>query len=303
MDKINPLSYITDTDPVSEEVIDASGWFAWEYIVYQAYTRDDDQLPWYQAQGWVVWKSISVGLPSDENRYTTYWLKRRRLQADKALNDLIADFTAAYNEGRQINDQRYDEIVTIYSAMLDKTEDEINALGTSNTTEYEDLIALLPTDFDETDDDLDGLLDNWGDSMRARVNLNFDNESTSARANLVARGMYNTTVWATTSAGIERRRNEALNDLEDKILARQAALIEGQADRKLRMRIAVLQAYERLISIKKDDRFQPLDIRNRVLSAMLNFMERREDDYPGLEQLGQLAQQLGATSVGSSFTP
>lgn len=309
MDKINPLQYVVDTDPVPEAVIDASGWFAWEYTSYQWNYGQTDNIAWYQAQGWIVYAQASsrriIGSePLDHsNDYILYYLKRRRLQSDKALNDLIKDFTAAYNEGRSINDQRYDEIVTIFNSMLDKTEDEINALGMTSTTEYEALLDLLPADFDTFDDDITGLLDDWGTAQRARINLNFDNELADARANLVARGMYNTTVWATTSAGIERRRNEALNDLEDKILARQAALIEGTYDRKLKMRTAVLAAHDRLISIKKDDRFQPLDVRNRVLSAMLGFMERRQDEYPGLEQLGKLAEQLGATSVGSSFTP
>lgn len=306
MDKINPLQYVTDTDPVPEAVIDASGWFSWEYTAYDYHNRDGtNQLPWFQAQGWIVYStSHSFGIdPDDPNYGTSYLMRRRKLQADKALNDLIADFTAAYNEGREINDQRYDEIVAIYNAMLDKTEDELNALGASNTEEYEDLLSRLPDDFDDLDDDITGILDDWGDSQRARINLQFDNESKAARQNLITRGMYNSTVWTTSSAGIERRRAEALNDLEDKILARRADLLESMYDRKAKMRIAVLTAHDRLISIKKDNKFAPIDLRNKVLSAMLNFMERREDDYPGLEKLGELAGQLGLASVGSSFSP
>lgn len=299
MDKINPLLFITDTDPVPEEILDVSGWFETEYITLKLSALDGDirsaeTLNWYLAQGWVSYNKVrGVDVEGGLNYYsTTFYLRRRKLQSERVLQSLINEFTAAYNEGRQINDQRYDEIVAIYASMLDKSEDEINALDLS-TTDYEALIAQLTADFGTFDGSTAGMLDGWGVSERARIKLQFDNELATARQGLVSRGMFNTTVWTSVSAGIERRRAEANNDLEDKILARRVALKESSYDRQVRVRTAVLGALDRLFALRKDSKLAPLEMRNNILGAMLNFMERRSDEYPGLGDLAGIAAQLG----------
>jgi hypothetical protein len=132
MEKINPLGYITDTDPVPEEIMDASGWFATEYMTVEwDGLSPTNYLEWYMAQGWTIYNretwyewdpvvSLNVG-------HARAYLKRRKIQSEKVLTDMIAEFTAAYNEGRSINDQRYDEIVLIFNACLDQTETLITA--------------------------------------------------------------------------------------------------------------------------------------------------------------------------------
>jgi len=308
MDKINPLLYITDTDPVPEEVFDASGWFETEYITFQmrwtynnnsSWGPDGDKLAWFMAQGWVIYNKsiVDVGGPGDVYEYT-YYLKRRKLQSERVLQDMISEFTGAYNEGRAINDQRYDEIVNLYSVMLDKTEGEISALNL-DTDDYEDLVGLLTTDFDDFDGSSAGMLDGYGQSQRDRITLQFDNEQSVVKQGLISRGMYNSTVWSSVNTGVERRRAESLNDLEDKILARRAELLESAYDRKVKVRVAVLQARDRIFSLRRENKLGPLELRNTVLSAMLGFMERRSDEYPGLDQLAGIAAQLGYGEGGT----
>jgi len=318
MDKINPLLYITDTDPVPEEVLDASGWFETEYIT-MSFVRVDtptsatisggENLAWFLAQGWCEYDRTYTHRGFDRTaevstsaQNITVYLRRRKMQSELVLNDMLREFTEAYNEGRDLNDQRYDELVNLYSVMLDKTEDELNSVSL-DPSDYENLIALLTSDFNTFDTAADGALDTYGTSQRARVKLQFDNESADAKQSLVSRGMYNTTVWTSVSSGVERRRAESLNDLEDKILIQQTALLQSSYDRGVHVRTAVMDAHARLLALRKDSVFSPTEIRNTVLSTMLNFMERRTDEYPGLDSLAGIAAQLGYGEGGTVVSP
>ncbi len=312
MDKINPMSYIVDTDPVPEAVLDASGWFETEYMTIQASDPNAAYLEWYMAQGWTVYKTIAVQTIAPSPTLPEGWkekiycLKRRKLQSERVLNDLIRQFTGAYNEGRSINDQRYDEIVSIYNVMLDKTEDDINTTegsGYDYTADIEALIALFETDFNTYVADVDGLLDEYGDPRLADINIRFDNELSKARQTLIDRGLNNTTVWASVSAGIERERERALSDAEDKIVDRKILNKTKIHEYRTDFRNRTLLAYERLMALKRDNKLTPLKYRNDVLSAMLNFMERRSDEYPGLDGLANIAAQLGYGEAATSVAP
>lgn len=319
--KINPLAFIGDHTPVPETVMDASGWFETEYIEIKVpglteATAQKEYIAWYMAQGWVTYKTepgstslpgftatgISSGLASSTWYHITFFMKRRKLQSERVLQSMITDFTSAYNEGRSLNNTRYDEIVAIYATMLDKSEDEINSLSFT-TADYEALISAMTAGVTAYAADVDGMLDDYGASQRARITTQFDNESAKARQELVSRGLYNSTVWTSSSAGIELRRAEANNDLEDKILLRLAASKEGVYDRKLRVQMAILDALARLQALKKDIKFAPIELRNTILSAMINFMERRTDEYPGLGDLAGIASQLGYGEGGTVAPP
>jgi hypothetical protein len=354
MDKIKPLSYVVDTDPIPEAVIDASGWFITETMDIPAGSNNAQYLQWYIAQGWVLqpstdatslsapfWRWIGSSQPSSSQahptfeaigfdewsvtvqtqlssttftgRYfqnstttTTYHLSRRKLQSERALKALIADFTAAYNEGRSINDQRYDEIVTIYDVMLDKTETELTAVESdvdAFEVLFEQIVAAIPIDFDTYKAAVDGILDEFGDGARARINLQFDNELTKARQRLTSSGLYNTTVWTSVSAGIEESRARALTELADSITERTLVHKGRVYQAQQAMRAGVMAARDRLITIKQTNVHSAQEIRNRILTAMLSFMERRQDDYPNLQSLADLAAKIGFTDSGAVVKP
>jgi hypothetical protein len=85
-----------------------------------------------------------------------------------------------------------------------------------------------------------------------------------------------------------------LNDrLTDKTIAHEDKLYAS----KTAMRNNIMSARDRMFALQRDTIIAPLDMRNKILQIMLNFMERRTDDYPGLENLGQLATQLGMNNV------
>jgi len=191
MDKIVPLGYVVDTDPVPVDIIDASGWFRTETMEYSDDGRQD-LLGWYLAQGWLIasydlleWyrDTDTDGNVTSQRFHKVYQLHRRKLQAERALNDLISDFTTAYNNGRTINDTRYDEILNIYNVGLDETEDEFNAVTTavdSYDSTVNAIVDLLLPDFATYEAAVD-ILDDYGTDERARINLQFDNERARVR--------------------------------------------------------------------------------------------------------------------------
>jgi hypothetical protein len=297
MDKINPSALITDYDPVNEAIVSASNW----YETQTCSLEDGSQLPWLFAQGWIIQSTYTL-YDDESGRWTVaQWdLSRRVLKPELALQDLIISFTNAYNAGRILNDQRYDDLVSIYTVVLDKTEDEMVSLESDETTYeglIETLIANITSDESTHNADVAGDLDDYGDSERARIDTQFDAQSAAAQASLTARGLYNTTVWNAVSAGIERERAVADTDVEDKILDVQMRLKDRLYQVKTEMRSKILAARDRLRTSLHDQSVRRVGLRNQVIQAMVSFMERREDSYPDIGSVGQLASTLGASNA------
>jgi hypothetical protein len=319
MDKINPLLYITDTDPVPEAVLNASGWFETEYITVDfksatavPVSSNDGNIPWFMAQGWVEYNRTATyweetfGLSTSYGYDIRVFLKRRKLQSERVLQDMITQFTSAYNSGRALNDSRYDEIVALYNVMLDKSETEIAAVESSYVS-YDaiisGIISGLPANYTDYKTEVDALLVGYGASLLAGINTRFDNELATARQNLVNKGMYNSTIWTSVSAGIEVMRSKALADANDTITGRKLAA--GESTQRVRMEVQsrIEAASFRFMEHKKQRGFGASEFRNSILSAMLNFMERRTDEYPGLDGLAGIAAQLGYSEGGTVSPP
>jgi hypothetical protein len=228
--------------------------------------------------------------------YQRIRLKRRKMQSEAVLQDMIASFTRAYNEGREVNNARYDELVALYALMLSRTESEANSL------------SFTPDDFKPLADAVLGavkealekyrgavgdLPDDWMKSRVDEINRRFDALVGQAKEKMVSEGTYNSTVWPTTVAGIERERAYALNDLKDEMVTAKIdaygkiATITGDIGNRL------LDCETRIIEAQHKMLLGPTEIRNTVFKWMLDFMERRDDGYPGLDQLVTIADRLG----------
>ncbi len=300
LEAINPLSYITDWTPIPATAANASGWFQTEYSRVDV---DEDEkpgnLPWFLAQGWTVYavtSTIRIGGKNPGVVRRHYYMSRRKLQSDRVLQTMINEFTSAYNEGRLLNDRRYDEILALYDVMLSRSETEVSG-GADLVAPYDaivdTIIGNLESQFDEYEAKVDGLVDGYGDSHRTRINTQFDNELSKAQQALVNRGLHNATIWASVSAGIEQKRAESLTDLEDKILDRSLNVADRVQSARNDMNTRLESAAVRLRELKRSGKFDTSDFRNKILTAMLAFMERRTDEYPGVGELANIAAGLG----------
>ena len=403
LEPIRPLEYITDRDPIPEEVMDSSSWFKTETMeldVGEYVGRPQAAALFHTsfimpllAEGWYIdavlekgeggsWLSIATARASQNGRssssssassttessatssakstqYGSYgsdgftpggggetsgssrgssrgattstgsgsttgdstttteqgggpwWysfqklrLKRRKMQSELVLKDMIASFTKAYNEGRQINDERYDELVALYALMLSRTEDEANAFGGLSTEDFKPLadavVAACKDALEKYGASVENLPADWMQSRIDEVNRKFDALVAQAKSKMVSEGTYNSTVWPTTVSGIERDRQIALNDLKDDMVTTKIDVLGKIAAMKADIGQKLLDCEIRIIEAQQKMLLGPTEVRNTVFKWMLDFMERRDDDYPGLEQLATIASQLGYAEGGAA---
>ena len=305
MDKIIPLNYITDTDPVPITPRDATEWYDTVNIVIHTETTRDDQLVWLLAQGWIVWQ-IHISYAGTDNQYYTWWLTRRIISGEKVLGAMVEDYSTAYNEGRDLNDTRYDDIVLLFSTVSDKMQDELISLDALNTTYdglIEVLISAIESDWTAHNTEVSGDLDDYGTSQVTRINTQYDALLSKAQNDLVSQGMYNSTTWASVSAGIERERAIALDDFNDKLIVQQLGLNERLYATKAQMRDRVFQARDRLFNTDHNSAMSREDMREKLITVLCNFMERRTDSYPDLTAVGNAAAELGAGTAITGVQP
>ena len=392
---INPLLYITDRDPIPEDVLDASAWFKTETceLDFGEYVGRPDEniamhksmLSYYLANGWYVdavlggghggtWQSVahasnltnntanssskatsrgdseatshshstamgggltSANTDGDSSGHSSgessssgtssntgnssamttqdggpYWyaynrirLKRRRMQTELVLKDMIAQFTKAYNEGRQINDERYDDLVALYALMLSRTEDEANAFAGLNVDDFKPLAKLVTDEIKKAIEEYKSAVGNlpadWMQSRIDEINRKFDALLAEAKSKMVSAGTYNSTVWPTTASGIERDRQIALNNLKDDMVTLKVDVYGKIASMTADVGKGLLDCEIRILEMQNKMMLGPTEMRNQVFKWMLDFMERRDDDYPGLESISQIAERLGYSDGAS----
>lgn len=294
MDKLNPT--FQDTPVTPQDAASPSAWYTSESTagVFTA-----AEVGWLHAQGWKTTTIVTQG------GISTYFLSRRIIRPEAVLQSLVQSYTAAYNEGRQLNDQRYDDLLVLYLSILDKTEDELNDDASSNTTHQaaiEALIAQMQAAYAAYATEIGGDLDAWGTSLTTEVNARFDAESAKAQQALIDRGLYSGVMWTTVSAGVERERTRALNDTSDKITQRRIELETRVYNEGAEMRSRIMSAYERLRAFLSGTLDRQLALRNAAAEALGRLVERREDSYPDLSEVGRLAAALGAGSP-EAFSP
>ena len=232
---------------------------------------------------------------------TTIRLKRRKLEPELVLKDMITDFTKAYNEGRGVNNDRYEELVKLYALMLSRTEDEANAISFSpdDFKPLADMVMNAVKDaLEKFGKSVENIPDDWLKSRIDEINRKFDALVSQKRSEMISNGTYNGTVWPSVESGIERDRQYALNNLKDDMVTLKidsygkiASLTADVGKKLLDCEIAFINAQREFL-------LGPTEIRNKAFQAMLSFMERREDDYPALEQLAAVAGSLGYSNGG-----
>lgn len=107
-------------------------------------------------------------------------------------------------------------------------------------------------------------LDKSGAMQRADVGEVYNNRASDVKASAVSRGLSNTTVRDTMLSGNEKERLKAMNRVEEQL------------------------------------NNQRLGYQTSLKNALLQFMERRDDNAPDFGQLLQMAQLMGAGGVGGN---
>ena len=121
-----------------------------------------------------------------------------------------------------------------------------------------------------------GYLDDFGQSRIDDINREFDAELEKARQSLINRGMYNSTTWEAMSAGIEKSRERALNDLHDKLADRKftgvSQLHQNRSGFEERLVDRKLSAEDKVIALRTQ--FEESQI-NRIIQFESMTQEQR----------------------------
>lgn len=297
MDKITIDDYLTDLDPAAKDALEASSFFRTDT---QEFTNPDERtIALLLSQGWTIVTESGSGT---SKKYT---FERNRVDVENLLQELINDYTEAYNEGRELNDTRYDDIIALWAACLDKTEDDLNDDETQETVVYTDMATMidnLDNEFDTYETEREGAYDDWGTAEENRINDHYDDLISSKRAELISRGLYDTTWWDAIETGIERERTDSLTELADRQIVLQDKLKDRLYSHQVDMRQKLIAARTRLDAQLQAQGNARITLRNRVLEAVCRFAERREDTYPALAEVGKLANSLGANNP-TGFVP
>lgn len=250
---------------------------------------------------WFVWSKIR--------------LVRKRLQGDRVAQHMINSLVSAYNEGRTINSDRYDELCRLYASLVRSTEGVVQGTDAAPVSpgDFSGLVdgvvsRMREVPLPEADElgnvslKIDERMEDWLESRRAEINRQFDARLEQAKSQMVTAGTYNSVVWPTVASGIERDRQYALNDLNSSITEFEAnlagvkarlfdakvTLYRAQQERETSImdaKVKLKDAAARVANEIVQNRINLTNMRNSVSTAMLAFMERRDDDYPDLESL------------------
>ena len=245
--------------------------------------------------------SDSETVTADEtDPYWSAWqrirLERRRMQAELVLQSMVDTFVSNFNEGRQINVDRYEELVALYALMVSQTQDdaanidldsidfeplfdEVKRAITEKLSQYQNVADAIPSD--------------WLESRKADINLKFDNLVSEAQAKMITDGTYNGIVWPSVLAGIEHQRSHALDALKDEAVGLKLNAYGDIAKTTSALYSQMIDAETRVFEALKSKKTTPITLRNEVLKWMYDFMERRTDDHVKVSELATLVQQLG----------
>ena len=295
MSDITPsFRYLTPTTVTTPTV---NSW----YYVSTSTNVPDTIAPYLAAHGY---------LPSDarpmliEGEFGGWWLSmfRDTFDHDRAIQDMLTRMTDAYNEGRDVNNRRWEDLVTNFNDLIQKAQEHMTGAKSTLTAQLEvhmttltTLESVYATFFTDVQLDLEGLTVDLA-AERTRANNTFDAQLSQSDQGLINRGFYSSAMISNIDAGIEERRQLALTD----IAMKEAQLIADITHRKnsiyvdvLKMRSGLVGAQMELTNREQQFLAYQLDTRNNLAMALYKVVEGREDDYPGFGDQVALVSSLG----------
>lgn len=278
--------------------------------------------------------SAGTGVTANTQEGGPYWyawskvrLVRKKLRGDRVTDYLMDRLTAAYNEGRNLNSDRYDEIARVFASMLSSTQGMVNGADDGQTiasgfssienTLVERMRAIALPSIEEVEDitaRVDARVAQWLSARESEINREFNAKIEQAKSQMVSNGTYNSVVWPSVVAGVERERQNALSNLSSAIgeLETSIAQIKSNAFSQKMQRVELAQKVEadiadirsklkesraKVISEVVSNKINLTEVRNKAAQALATFMESREDDYPDLETILEVVTRLDNQSV------
>lgn len=182
----------------------------------------------------------------------------------------MGEYQTAYNEAKAANESRYQEILTGYKTRYSTAMD---TLGTTRTA----VTGKLASNRAEVLSGLQGL----GEAELAGIGRRYTRERASASQGLISSGLHSTTVAPAVLGGVTRREGYATGEAQERLRREKLGYISQLGAQELQS-LKELNAQELMAQtgLKKEE---------------LDFIERREDEYPSQSLYVQLMMGLGSS--------
>jgi hypothetical protein len=172
---------------------------------------------------------------------------------------------------------------TISEKVIDTYKQAEQQAKQANETRYNDILSQYQKQYDDLSkayanrqSEALNMLQGYGTQEKADVAQNWGNVQAQQQQDAVDRGMANTTVGMNIPLGTERGKNADLARINERIQQQKLGIYTGLSG-------------------------DTLNAQQNLMGNKLGFMERREDEYPDLNQMLNLTTGLGETSgAGSS---
>jgi len=183
---------------------------------------------------------------------------------------LTEEYQTAYNEAKAANEARYQEILAGYRTRYGTA---MTGLGTSRA----EITGKLASNRAEVLSGLQGL----GEEELAGIGRRYTRERASTAQQLISSGLHSTTVAPAVQAGVTRREGYAVGEAQERLRRERLGYVSQLGAQELE---ALKQLSDR-----------ELMMQTGLTREELDFMERREDEYPSESLYVQLMQGLGSS--------
>lgn len=185
-------------------------------------------------------------------------------------NKYMGEYQTAYNEAKAANEARYQEILTGYKTRYGSA---MTQQGQTRT----DVTGKLASNRAEVLGGLQGL----GQEELAGIGRRYTRERASASQQLISSGLHSTTIAPAVLGGVTRREGYAMGEAQERLRREKLGYVSQLGAQEL-------QSLKELSS-------QELMMQTGLTKEELDFMERREDEYPSESLYVQLMQGLGSS--------
>ena len=162
------------------------------YFSTTAEKISEEALPWMLAQGWKI--TATRDIARDPPSVYEYTMQQTKMLSYNVLQDLLVDFTNAYNEGRSANDKRYEDVLGNWQAMLDRHQNSMTSFD-SRVRVSGGYLNVMITRINDLNPDYDAMKSDWDsydtpdrDAALTALKTQWENTATTAASE------YDTTV-------------------------------------------------------------------------------------------------------------
>lgn len=251
--------------------------------------------------------SSQEGLSANE---TSYWettrvitLSRTRVNPKAVLTSMISVAQESYSEGKQIEDIRYNDIVSYYLATVADTARRGNGVLSEATNLMplaRRVVDSIFSSMSSAESAAEEVSEKSTANRQKEVNRQFDALVSQSKAKMIADGTYNGTVWPSVLAGIERQRSEALDKAAEASSSVKVSAHQAIASAKGSAFASVLSVMQSIVTAADQRKVTVIEMQNNVVKWMLDYAGAAgAPTYSGPESIANIIDRFGFASVAS----